>query len=109
MFRGSAEMTKLWFEREDIIDKVRAEGRRIYEKRGLQELPDFPDDSFKEDALDVLASIRLETKDCWPIILLEECWESISEDDPKKKKAELIQVMAVAMQWIDSIERRNKF
>lgn len=40
-------------------------------------------------------------------ILLEEVFESLAEDDPDKLRAELIQVAAVAAQWIEAIDRKD--
>jgi hypothetical protein len=42
----------------------------------------------------------------WDGILLEEVYEAISEVDPAKLRAELIQVAAVAAAWVDAIDRR---
>lgn len=38
-------------------------------------------------------------------ILLEEVFEALAEDDPAKLRTELIQVAAVATQWVEAIER----
>jgi hypothetical protein len=40
-------------------------------------------------------------------ILTEEWAEAIAEDDPAKLRAELVQVAAVAVQWIEAIDRRT--
>lgn len=42
----------------------------------------------------------------WDGVLLEEVYEALAEDDPAKLRAELIQVAAVAQQWIEAIDRR---
>lgn len=42
----------------------------------------------------------------WSDILLEEVFEALAEDDPAKLRAELVQVAAVAQQWIGAIDRR---
>lgn len=41
----------------------------------------------------------------WPI-LLEEVYEALAEEDEASLRAELIQVAAVAVSWIESIDRR---
>lgn len=41
-------------------------------------------------------------------ILYEEVMEAFAETDPKKLRDELIQVAAVAVCWIESIDRRDK-
>ena len=38
-------------------------------------------------------------------ILREEVFEAFAEDDPAKLRAELIQVAAVAVQWVEAIDR----
>lgn len=42
----------------------------------------------------------------WDGILLEEVYEALSESDPAKLRAELIQVAAVAVAWVEAIDRR---
>lgn len=43
----------------------------------------------------------------WRSILLEEVYEACAEDDPAKLRAELVQVAAVAVQWVLAIDRRG--
>ncbi|ROP78300.1 hypothetical protein EDF18_0946 [Frigoribacterium sp. PhB107] len=43
----------------------------------------------------------------WRHILAEEVFEAIAEADPVKLRAELIQVAAVAQQWVQAIDRRG--
>lgn len=38
-------------------------------------------------------------------ILREEFWEAMAESDPEKLRAELIQVAAVAVAWVEKIDR----
>lgn len=42
----------------------------------------------------------------WRDILLEEVFEALAESDPAKLRTELIQVQAVAQQWVAAIDRR---
>jgi hypothetical protein len=42
----------------------------------------------------------------WDVVLLEEVYEALSEIDPEKRKYELIQVAAVALAEIESIDAR---
>lgn len=44
-------------------------------------------------------------KVCWRHILNEEVLEAFAETDPQKLRNELIQVAAVAQQWIECIDR----
>ena len=39
-------------------------------------------------------------------ILLEEVFEALAEDDSQKLRTELVQVAAVATQWVEAIDRR---
>lgn len=41
-------------------------------------------------------------------ILLEEVYEAAAEVDPGKLRAELVQVAAVAVAWVECIDRRTK-
>lgn len=43
----------------------------------------------------------------WSLILLEEVSEAIAESDPAALRGELVQVAAVAVNWIEAIDRRN--
>ncbi len=43
----------------------------------------------------------------WRIILQEEVYEALAESDPAKLRAELVQVAAVAVQWILALGRRG--
>lgn len=43
----------------------------------------------------------------WGHILAEEFCEAMAESDPAKLRAELIQVSAVAVAWVEAIDRRE--
>lgn len=43
----------------------------------------------------------------WADILLEEVAEAYAEDDPDRLRAELVQVAAVAVAWVEAIDRRG--
>jgi hypothetical protein len=43
----------------------------------------------------------------WRDILLEETFEALAESDPARLRKELIQVAAVAQQWVEAIDRRT--
>ena len=44
----------------------------------------------------------------WDGVLLEEVYEALAESDPAKLRAELIQVAAVAVAWVEAIDRRTE-
>jgi hypothetical protein len=43
----------------------------------------------------------------WEHILYEEFCEAMAEDDPERLRAELLQTAAVAVHWIEAIDRRQ--
>ncbi len=45
--------------------------------------------------------------DNWRDILLEEVFEALAEEEPKELRKELVQVAAVAAQWVEAIDRRG--
>lgn len=44
----------------------------------------------------------------WTDILLEEVFEALAEDDSDKLRTELVQIAAVATQWVEAIDRRQR-
>lgn len=46
-----------------------------------------------------------EDRGTWRDIFMEEVFESIAEDNPAKLRAELIQCAAVAVAWVEKIDR----
>lgn len=64
---------------------------------------------------DVLARAAKEATDVatsrgeitWKDVLLEEVLEALAEENPLRLRAELIQVAAVAEQWVEAIDRRH--
>ncbi len=45
----------------------------------------------------------------WKHVLREEVYEAFAEADPAKLRAELIQVAAVAVAWVEAIDRRKEY
>ncbi len=43
----------------------------------------------------------------WQLILMEEVCEAFAESDPSRLREELVQVAAVAMGWVEAIDRRG--
>lgn len=43
----------------------------------------------------------------WDSILLEEVFEALAEEDPTMLRTELIQVAAVAVAWVEAVDRRT--
>ena len=107
----------------DIAVEVLTERRRQDDRWGEQNHPDGTGPAVIVSGLPSLAGVaRLDnlrtwaTADCdraaahgsvtWTHILLEEVLEAVAEDDEVKLRAELIQVAAVAQQWVSAIDRR---
>lgn len=44
----------------------------------------------------------------WESVLREEFLEAMTEDDPVKLRTELVQVAAVAVKWVEHIDRRKE-
>lgn len=102
---------------------VRAERERQHARWGQQDLPDGTGIPATCDALARLPSrlaipserqqqANVAALDDGSItyagILLEEVLEALEEDDPERLRAELVQVAAVAVQWVETLDRRKK-
>jgi hypothetical protein len=93
-----------------VLTEVAAERRRQDERWGPQNHPDGTGDRFG-------AAAALARKECdqaagsgalsWRHILLEEVAEATAEDRPGALRRELIQVAAVAVAWVEAIDRRT--
>lgn len=91
---------------------VQAERERQHAKHGVQTLPDGagtePWDDVERDA----ARLRCDRATLagtltWRHVLEEEVAEALAETDPAALRAELVQVAAVAVQWIEALDRRR--
>ncbi len=105
--------------RAHVLDDIVVERERQDEKWGEQNHPDGtgpgvlflrnPDMTHAE--AEVIFGTRCRTntpaEDNWRDILMEEVAEAFAEDDPFKLRKELVQVAAVAAQWIEAIDRRE--
>jgi len=94
-----------------IIDNVVAELVRQDGKWGKQNHPDGTGDalaaSFALRAQQACRDAASRGSCTWQLILAEEVAEAFAESDPGALRAELIQVAAVALQWIEAIDRRD--
>lgn len=103
-----------------VLEEVKAELDRQYDRWGPQDHEDgtgpdvlFTDirHSFQEitnglkNHNDFIEQCGIAPK--WAPILLEEVFEAVSEKDQDNVREELIQVAAVAVQWIRAIDRRQ--
>jgi hypothetical protein len=101
-----------------VLDEVAAERARQDAKWGEQNHPDGtgpwvknPDRmSNMEDQRDIA---RVDCQEAarggdltWMLILREEVYEAFAEKDPAALRAELVQAAAVAVAWVEAIDRR---
>lgn len=68
----------------------------------------MPDHRMYDGCLYDVRTALNEGKETWALILLEEVFEVLVEDDPKSIREELVQVAAVAQNWISAIDRRSE-
>ena len=93
-----------------VIREVRDEREAQDQKWGEQNHPDgtgLPythDAEYQKRVTDSAAEAGSLT---WRDILLEEVYEALAEDDFARLREELIQVAAVAVGWVEAIDRRG--
>lgn len=101
-----------------VLDAVADERASQDVKWGEQNHLDYPTDidqgaaqqdyAGEADAWKELNELRVRDGDVgWDGILLEEVYEALAESAPDKLRAELVQVAAVAVAWIEAIDRRD--
>lgn len=103
------------------MDQVRQELAVIRERWGEQNHPDrapqgpmaaATDDYMRQEEANVARTLCETANDQkrpgWDLILMEEVREALAETHPDRVRAELVQVAAVAVQWIDCINRRQE-
>lgn len=115
----------------DVLGEVADERQRQEVKWGQQNHPDrfsvgynatadacdLRDYAIKADRWKVVNAARVAHRNrfgtpsdrnaAWDGVLLEEVYEALAESDPAKLRTELVQVAAVAVAWIESIDRRE--
>lgn len=96
-----------------VLEAVRAERYRQVEKWGDDSTKDHPDGTGQPQDRLLEAFAKAETDAAaqdgtltWRNILHEEVREAYSATDPVELRAELVQVAAVAVKWIEAIDRR---
>ena len=97
--------------RPDILPEIAAERARQDAKWGEQNHPDGTgNEGFINRANMAKMSCNIAAKHgtiTYRHILDEEVQEAFAESDPVKLRAELVQVAAVAVAWIECIDRRS--
>lgn len=98
-----------------VLSDVKNERLRQDEKWGDQHHPDLSTDrlhgpanyEFMANRWKAINSARVhEGCIAWDGILLEEVYEALAEEGHEKLRAELVQVAAVAVAWIEDIDSR---
>jgi len=94
-----------------VLAAVGAERVRQRVRWGENDWPDgtgtATDHAALIDARDDYARTFNEGSGSWRAILAEEVAEAFAESAPESLRAELVQVAAVAVQWIEAIDRRG--
>lgn len=77
---------------------------------GVQEFPDGSGPEFVEDAEQAKRECAAAWQGgelTWRHILAEEFFEALAESDPAALRGELVQTAAVAVHWVQSLDRRH--
>jgi hypothetical protein len=91
-----------------IMDEVRQERARQDARFGVQDHPNGTSPQFKglaDAARNATRKAVNEQRVTWFHVLKEEFWEAMAESDRTALRAELIQVVAVGVAWIECIDR----
>lgn len=95
---------------EDIMEDIREERARQDLKFGKQLHPNGTSPKYKPLADSARNATRKSDGDgtqTWFNITREEFWETMAETDPKKLRAELIQLISVGVAWVECIDEQN--
>jgi hypothetical protein len=101
-----------------VLGEVAAERVRQDERWGEQNHPDGTGPAIGPDGEDWRADIADQARitcdrehragrGTWAQLLEEEHCEALAENDPQALRRELIQVAAVAVAWVEAIDRRS--
>ena len=94
-----------------VMDDVADERERQHAKWGEQNHPDgtgaYTYQLQAEEARNDCQAAAQYGVDQWALIFLEEVYEAMAESDPVKLREELVQAAAVAVAWVEAIDRRS--
>lgn len=90
-----------------VLQELAKERLKQDEKWGVQNHPNGTGYSLFKEHADLYKKLNNTFGGVWAGILLEEVYEALSERDPNKLREELCQVGAVAVAWIESLDRRK--
>jgi hypothetical protein len=92
-----------------VLAEIASERARQDAKWGEQNHPDGTarqGDDFLAEMARAICQANGSDRDNWRDILTEEVHEAYAELDPVRLRAELVQVAAVAVAWVEAIDRR---
>ena len=93
-----------------VFDSVNKERDRQEAKWGAQSWPNGTSDEYRwvADAYRNVCNDNMKDGTVtWHDILLEEVFEALGEEDADKLENELVQVIAVAVNWVEDIRRKR--
>lgn len=113
---GAAEAAVRSFVTQRVLDEILDERGRQHEKWGEQNHPSFGGGvdwsrvggDLETEARASLVAGLVGGGPSWAAVLTEEVGEALREPDPEKLRAELVQIAAVAVAWIESMDRNKK-
>lgn len=95
-----------------VLHEISAERERQNVKWGVQDHPDGTGGdlakSLRQSSIATCEIAAAEGRLTWRDIMREEVAEAYAETDPALLRAELVQVAAVAVAWIECIDRRQE-
>jgi hypothetical protein len=95
----------------EILEDIRVERQRQLETWGVQCLADGTSADYELTAVKAQKLCERQHKDGtlqWLTVLAEEFLEAAAETDPVKLRAELVQVAAVAVAWIEDLDKKSR-
>lgn len=93
-----------------VLEDIAAERDAQDRMWGVQDFPDGSGPEFTERAEEAkrkCAAAASQGELTWRHILAEEFFEALAESDPGALRVELVQTAAVAVKWIQSLDRRH--
>ncbi|WP_245679237.1 nucleoside triphosphate pyrophosphohydrolase [Actinomadura hibisca] len=94
----------------EVLADVAAERAAQDRLWGVQEFPDGSGPAYSDHAEEAKRDCAVAWREgelTWRHILTEEFYEALAEDDPVRLRNELIQTAAVAVKWVQSLDRRH--
>lgn len=92
-----------------VLNDVRVERIHQDAKWGEQNHPDGtgrPGSRHLADYYRTICQSNTPENDNWQDVLAEEVFEAFAETDPEVLREELVQIAAVAVAWVEAIDRR---